>query len=67
MQALEEQAALQPGNGGGPADPGALRDAVTAGGHPHLAAALPALTSTDLSAHFEFGLGLLIEGLRARI
>ena len=33
--------------------------------HPHLAAALPVFTSTDFTAHFEFGLALLIEGLRA--
>lgn len=62
---LEEQAALQPVDGG-PADPERLREAVTAGRFPHLAAALPVLTSTDFTAHFEFGLRLLIGGLRAR-
>ncbi|WP_206441212.1 TetR/AcrR family transcriptional regulator [Streptomyces boncukensis] len=62
---LEEQAALQLGNGG-PADPGVLADAVAAGTYPHLEAGLPALTSTDFTRLFEFGLDLLIEGLRAR-
>ncbi|TXS39756.1 TetR/AcrR family transcriptional regulator [Streptomyces sp. uw30] len=62
---LEEQAALQPGSGG-PADPGHLADAVAAGTYPHLKASLPTLTSTDFTRLFEFGLDLLIEGLRAR-
>nr|WSW47604.1 TetR/AcrR family transcriptional regulator [Streptomyces sp. NBC_01001] len=61
---LEEQAALQPGDQG-PADPEQLREAVTAARFPHLTAALPVLTSTDFTAHFEFGLGLLVQGLRA--
>ncbi|GAA2326851.1 TetR/AcrR family transcriptional regulator [Streptomyces cuspidosporus] len=61
---LEEQAALRPGDGG-PTDAGALHEAVVAGQYPHLAAALPALTSTDFTAHFEFGLRLLLDGLRS--
>ena len=61
---LEEQAALRP-EGGGPADAGFLRDAVTAGTYPHLTATLTALTSLDFTPHFEFGLGLLLGGLRA--
>ncbi|MEU5736664.1 MULTISPECIES: TetR/AcrR family transcriptional regulator [Streptomyces] len=62
---LEEQAALRPENGG-PTNAGALRDAVVeAGTYPHLAATLPVLTSTDFTAHFEFGLRLLLDGLRA--
>lgn len=61
---LEEQAALGPGTEA-PADPGRLGDAVAAGSYPHLTATLPVLTSTDFTAHFEFGLHLLIEGLRA--
>ncbi|MBI0294619.1 TetR/AcrR family transcriptional regulator [Streptomyces sp. PRKS01-29] len=61
---LEEQAALQPENEV-PADAGGLHEAVTAGAYPHLAATLPVLTSTDFTAHFEFGLRLLLDGLRA--
>ncbi|CAL9365161.1 TetR/AcrR family transcriptional regulator [Streptomyces sp. enrichment culture] len=62
---LEEQAALRPEDGG-PTNAGALRDAVVeAGSYPHLAATLPVLTSTDFTAHFEFGLRLLLDGLRA--
>ncbi|MFI8260145.1 MULTISPECIES: TetR/AcrR family transcriptional regulator [unclassified Streptomyces] len=61
---LEEQAALQPGDQG-PADPEQLREAVAAAGLPHLTAALPVLTSADFTAQFEFGLGLLVQGLRA--
>ncbi|MEU1788120.1 TetR/AcrR family transcriptional regulator [Streptomyces sparsogenes] len=61
---LEEQAALRPGDEG-PTDAGFLHEAVVAGTYPHLAAALPVLTSTDFTAHFEFGLRLLLEGLRA--
>ncbi len=61
---LEEQAASQV-VGDGPAEPDRLRAAVTPEGHPHLAAALPVFTSTDFTAHFEFGLTLLIKGLRA--
>lgn len=60
---LEEQAALQPGDQG-PADPEQLREAVAAAGYPHLTAALPVLTGTDFTAQFEFGLGLLLQGLR---
>ncbi|MEU5810626.1 TetR/AcrR family transcriptional regulator [Streptomyces sp. NPDC047718] len=60
---LEEQAALGR-DGEAPADPQLLRDAVTAAGtYPHLTATLPTLTSVDLEAHFEFGLGLLVRGL----
>lgn len=61
---LEEQAALAPGDGG-PLDEATLREAVAAGTYPHLAATLPVLTSTDFTAHFEFGLRLLLDGLRA--
>ncbi|MCF3148493.1 TetR/AcrR family transcriptional regulator [Streptomyces platensis] len=61
---LEEQAARR-GADAGPADPERLRAAVTPGQYPHLATALPVLTSTDFTAHFEFGLGLLLQGLRA--
>jgi TetR/AcrR family tetracycline transcriptional repressor len=61
---LEEQAALPPDNDEA-ADAGTLHDAVTAGTYPHLAATLPTLTSTDFTAHFEFGLRLLLDGLRA--
>ncbi|MFK0046504.1 TetR/AcrR family transcriptional regulator C-terminal domain-containing protein [Streptomyces sp. NPDC090741] len=60
---LEEQAALQPGDQG-PADPEQLREAVTAASYPHLTAALPVLTGADFAAQFEFGLGLLLQGLR---
>ncbi|MFI1394826.1 TetR/AcrR family transcriptional regulator [Streptomyces sp. NPDC020681] len=67
---LEEQAALQPAGEGpgdaGPADAGVLRDAVAAGRYPHLTAALPVFTGPDYDAHFEFGLRLLVDGLRAR-
>ncbi|MEU2788478.1 TetR/AcrR family transcriptional regulator [Streptomyces sp. NPDC007100] len=62
---LEEQAALQPGDGA-PEGASTLHDAVTAGTYPHLNATLPTLTSTDFTGLFEFGLDLLIEGLRAR-
>ncbi|WP_037857671.1 TetR/AcrR family transcriptional regulator C-terminal domain-containing protein, partial [Streptomyces sp. NRRL S-340] len=58
------QAALRPADGG-PTDAGALHEAVEAGTYPHLAATLPALTSTDFTEHFEFGLRLLLDGLRA--
>ncbi|OKH99809.1 transcriptional regulator [Streptomyces sp. CB02923] len=51
---------------GGSESPGVLRDAVTAGAYPHLGAALPTLTSTDFTRLFEYGLDLLVEGLRAR-
>ncbi|MFH9420140.1 TetR/AcrR family transcriptional regulator [Streptomyces sp. NPDC017529] len=62
---LEEQAALQPGDGA-PEGAGLLRGAVTAGTYPHLSATLPTLTSTDFASLFEFGLDLLVEGLRGR-
>ncbi|MEU1666311.1 TetR/AcrR family transcriptional regulator [Streptomyces sparsogenes] len=61
---LEEQAALRPGDEG-PTDASVLHEAVVAGTYPHLAATLPVLTSTDFTAHFEFGLRLLLDGLRA--
>ncbi|MFE6287000.1 TetR/AcrR family transcriptional regulator [Streptomyces sp. NPDC057877] len=61
---LEEQAALRPGDGG-PTGAEALREAVAEGAYPHLAAALPVLSGTDFTAHFEFGLRLLLDGLRA--
>lgn len=61
---LEEQAALRP-DGLGPADPDRLRGAVTAGDYPHLTATLPTLTSPDFAAHFEFGLEVLVAGLKA--
>ncbi|MEU9800384.1 TetR/AcrR family transcriptional regulator C-terminal domain-containing protein [Streptomyces sp. NPDC051000] len=60
---LEEQAALTPD---GPADPARLREAAAGETHPHLARALPVLTSTDFTTRFEFGLDLLITGLSAR-
>ncbi|MFE8916956.1 TetR/AcrR family transcriptional regulator [Streptomyces globisporus] len=61
---LEEQAALRT-EAGGPASAEAMHEAVgETGSYPHLAATLPVLTSTDFTAHFEFGLGLLLDGLR---
>ncbi|MFG3100157.1 TetR/AcrR family transcriptional regulator [Streptomyces sp. NPDC048182] len=63
---LEEQAALRP-DGGFPADPEVLREAVTSGGYPHLTAALPTLAEPDYAPHFEFGLALLVTGLAARV
>ncbi|WP_327686142.1 TetR/AcrR family transcriptional regulator [Streptomyces sp. NBC_00467] len=62
---LEEQAAAREPGTEAPADPGRLGDAVAAGSYPHLTATLPVLSSTDFTAHFEFGLRLLIDGLRA--
>lgn len=62
---LEEQAALQ-AQDESTEDAGALRDAVTAGTYPHLSVTLPTLTSTDFTGLFEFGLDLIVEGLRAR-
>ncbi|MEU9556470.1 TetR/AcrR family transcriptional regulator [Streptomyces fumanus] len=62
---LEEQAAL-PWGDADPAGPAALADAVADGTYPHLEAGLPALTSADFTRLFEFGVGLLLEGLRAR-
>ncbi|KAA6215101.1 TetR/AcrR family transcriptional regulator [Streptomyces albofaciens JCM 4342] len=62
---LEEQAALQ-AEDEAPESVSTLRDAVTAGTYPHLSATLPTLTSTDFTRLFEFGLGLIIEGLRGR-
>ncbi len=61
---LEEQAALRPGDGG-LTDAGVLHEATVAGTYPHLVATLPVLTTTDFAAHFEFGLRLLLDGLRA--
>lgn len=61
---LEEQAALRPENEES-ADAGSLHEAVVAGAYPHLSATLPVLTSTDFTEHFEFGLRLLLDGLRA--
>jgi TetR/AcrR family tetracycline transcriptional repressor len=61
---LEEQATLRPGDGG-LTDAGVLYEATVAGTYPHLAATLPVLTTTDFTAHFEFGLRLLLDGLRA--
>ncbi|MEV0276457.1 TetR/AcrR family transcriptional regulator [Streptomyces sp. NPDC050610] len=64
---LEEQAALEPdgADGAAPADPGRLRHAVASGPYPHLAAGLPTLAGGDFTAHFEFGLRLLVDGLRS--
>lgn len=62
---LEEQAADSEENGG-PGAAGRLRAAVADGSYPHLRAALSALAGTDFDRHFEYGLGLLIDGLRAR-
>ncbi|MFF4425114.1 TetR/AcrR family transcriptional regulator [Streptomyces sp. NPDC001549] len=61
---LEEQAALRPPEGGGVADPERLRLAAEPGRYPQLAAVLPTLTSGDFAAHFDFGLSLLLQGLR---
>ncbi|MGW6846553.1 TetR/AcrR family transcriptional regulator [Streptomyces sp. NPDC054958] len=64
---LEEQAALrQPSDGGGAADPERLRLAAEPERYPQLAAVLPTLTSGDFAAHFDFGLSLLVRGLRGR-
>ncbi|MFL4909771.1 TetR/AcrR family transcriptional regulator C-terminal domain-containing protein [Streptomyces sp. MMS24-I2-30] len=63
---LEEQAAAAPENGG-PAGVEKLRDAVTSGSdYPHLTRALPAFADMDFGRNFEFGLCLLIDGLKAR-
>ncbi|EGX55549.1 transcriptional regulator [Streptomyces zinciresistens K42] len=62
---LEEQAALEPADGGADV-PALLTEAVAAGTYPHLQAGLSTLSSTDFTALFEFGLGLLVDGLRAR-
>ncbi|MEU7046075.1 TetR/AcrR family transcriptional regulator C-terminal domain-containing protein [Streptomyces varsoviensis] len=67
---LEEQAALEPAGadgseGGAPADPERLSGAVASGPYPHLSAALPTLAEGDFTAHFEFGLRLLVAGLRS--
>nr|WP_168720814.1 TetR/AcrR family transcriptional regulator [Streptomyces sp. SAT1] len=59
---LEEQAALRTEDGS-PADAEVLREAVSAGGYPHLTAVLPTLTEPDQAPHFEFGLALLTAGL----
>ncbi|MET9826285.1 MULTISPECIES: TetR/AcrR family transcriptional regulator [Streptomyces] len=61
---LEEQAAHYPGDEE-PTDAGALHEAVAAGAYPHLAATLPVLAGTDFTTNFEFGLRLLLDGLRA--
>ncbi|MFJ3204031.1 TetR/AcrR family transcriptional regulator C-terminal domain-containing protein [Streptomyces sp. NPDC086989] len=58
---LEEQAAL---GGEAPADPERLRLAVTESAFPHLAASVPVIAGGDFDAHFEFGLRLLVNGLR---
>ncbi|MFE7120645.1 TetR/AcrR family transcriptional regulator C-terminal domain-containing protein, partial [Streptomyces sp. NPDC057654] len=64
---LEEQAALEleGADGDAPADPERLRHAVASGPYPNLAASLPTLAGDDFTAHFEFGLRLLVEGLRS--
>ncbi|NSL42866.1 TetR/AcrR family transcriptional regulator [Streptomyces sp. 8P21H-1] len=62
---LEEQAALS-AHGAEPSSPDVLRAAVTPRDHPHLHATLSALTDTDFDQLFEFGLNLLVDGLRAR-
>ncbi|MFB6826278.1 TetR/AcrR family transcriptional regulator [Streptomyces virginiae] len=63
---LEEQAALRPsGEDGGATDPERLRLAADPERYPRLAAVLPTLTSGDFAAHFDFGLSLLLRGLRA--
>ncbi|WP_405788015.1 TetR/AcrR family transcriptional regulator [Streptomyces sp. NBC_00029] len=61
---LEEQAALQSSPGDAAADPRRLRLAADPERYPQLAAVLPTLTGTDYAAHFEFGLSLLLQGLR---
>ncbi|WP_405804269.1 TetR/AcrR family transcriptional regulator C-terminal domain-containing protein [Streptomyces sp. NBC_00210] len=62
---LEEQAALPHGANDAAADVQSLRQALAQGHFPHLTAAAHVLTSTDFAAHFEYGLRLFIEGLRA--
>lgn len=62
---LEEQAALRPSGDGGASDPERLRLAAEPERYPQLAAVLPTLTSGDFAAHFDFGLSLLLRGLRA--
>lgn len=65
---LEEQAALEgPGNAATGPDADRLREAVAAtpGRFPHVEAALPTLTSSDVAAQFEFGLRLLLQGMSA--
>ncbi|MEV7562923.1 TetR/AcrR family transcriptional regulator [Streptomyces sp. NPDC089795] len=61
---LEEQAALRASGGGGSADPERLRRAAEPERYPQLAAVLPTLTSGDFAEHFDFGLSLLLRGLR---
>ncbi|MFG2994460.1 TetR/AcrR family transcriptional regulator [Streptomyces sp. NPDC048257] len=61
---LEEQAALPSPEGSGAADPQRLRLAAEPERYPQLAAVLPTLTGADHTAHFEFGLSLLLQGLR---
>ncbi|HEX6131810.1 MAG TPA: TetR/AcrR family transcriptional regulator C-terminal domain-containing protein [Actinomycetota bacterium] len=55
-----------PGDDGG-ADVEALRRTLPAEDLPNVTAALPWLATCDLDAQFEFGLDLLLEGLRARV
>ncbi|MFI1945956.1 TetR/AcrR family transcriptional regulator [Streptomyces virginiae] len=62
---LEEQAALRPSGDGGASDPERLRLAAEPERYPQLAAVLPTLTSGEFAAHFDFGLSLLLRGLRA--
>ncbi|WP_314242360.1 TetR/AcrR family transcriptional regulator [Streptomyces kutzneri] len=47
------------------AEPERLRLAAEPERYPQLAAVLPTLTSGDFAAHFDFGLSLLLQGLRA--
>lgn len=62
---LEEQAASRPPEGEGAADPESLRLAAEPGRYPQLAAVVSTLTSGDFAAHFDFGLSLILQGLRA--
>ncbi|WKD35889.1 TetR/AcrR family transcriptional regulator [Streptomyces xanthophaeus] len=62
---LEEQAALRLPEGDGAADSERLRRAAEPERYPQLAAVLPTLVSGDFAAHFDFGLALLLQGLRA--
>ncbi|MFD7916548.1 TetR/AcrR family transcriptional regulator [Streptomyces sp. NPDC059752] len=62
---LEEQAALRPPRAGGVADAERLYLAAEPERYPQLAAVLPTLTRGDFAAHFDFGLSLLLDGLRA--
>ncbi|MCX4803036.1 TetR/AcrR family transcriptional regulator [Streptomyces sp. NPDC058682] len=62
---LEEQAALRPPQADGVADAERLYLAAEPERYPQLAAVLPTLTRGDFGAHFDFGLSLLLAGLRA--